>query len=403
MPTDRHRRAPSAALATIVVAAVVLAACSSSGGDDGDAGGTGTDASPTVAATATAGADTEPTGDPAPTAPEADPAEAATEDAHEPSSASDDPPPTTVVDGPPASPLAEYVTGVPGANRFDPAQYQRESRDHEEAIARCMAAEGFEYVPYVRNIQWAVVDGGALAVLAPGGGELPDLPPDEFAAQYGYGLSTREPQEEEPVDVDPNAAIVDAMSVGERVAYYRALLGAEQSLDGQGRPNAEMVGDPDACWEQAATEVWGDRDALVTTDPVLAAFAPLLEQIGAIEDRVAADPRMVAADEAWSACMADAGFPGYTDLNSPQTDVAERARAVMGTAFDPSLADPDELAELQRFEIAIATADNACRAGYGEIYQQVRYDIEVQFVEQHRTELEQYRDALAAQAAEADG
>ena len=168
MPTDRHRRAPSAALATIVVAAVVLAACSSSGGDDGDAGGTGTDASPTVAATATAGADTEPTGDPAPTAPEADPAEAATEDAHEPSSASDDPPPTTVVDGPPASPLAEYVTGVPGANRFDPAQYQRESRDHEEAIARCMAAEGFEYVPYVRNIQWAVVDGGALAVLAPG-------------------------------------------------------------------------------------------------------------------------------------------------------------------------------------------------------------------------------------------
>src|SRR5690606_12082556 len=104
-----------------------------------------------------------------------------------------------------------------------------------------------------------------------------------------------------------------------------------------------------------------------------------------------------------SACMADAGFPGYTDLNSPQTDVAERARAVMGTAFDPSLADPDELAELQRFEIAIATADNACRAGYGEIYQQVRYDIEVQFVEQHRTELEQYRDALAAQAAEADG
>lgn len=404
MPTDRHRRALLAALAVI---AMVIAACSSSGGDDGDAGdtsGNGTDTSTTVSMPP-AGSDPQPSSDTvAPTTPEAEPTGGATEDEEgAPPTPADSAPPTTIVENAPASPLAEYVTGVPGANRFDPAQYQRESRAHEEAIARCMAAEGFEYVPYVRNIQWTVVEGGALAVHAPGGAQIPDLPPDEFAAQYGYGLSTREPQEEELDDVDPNAAIVDAMSVAERVAYYQALLGAEQSLDGQGRPNAEMVGDPDACWEQAATEVWGDRDALVTTDPVLAAFAPLLEQIGAIEERVAADPRMVAADEAWSACMAAAGFPGYTDLNSPQTDVAERAREVMGTAFDPTLADPDELAELQRFEIAIATADHACRAGYGETYRQVRHDVEAQFVEQHRTELEQYRDALAAQAAEADG
>ena len=90
--------------------------------------------------------------------------------------------------------------------------------------------------------------------------------------------------------------------------------------------------------------------------------------------------------------MAAAGFPGYTDLNAPQSDVAERAREVMGTALDPANADPDELAELQSFEIAIATADEACRAGYGETYQQVRLDIETQFVEQHRTELEQYRE-----------
>ena len=234
-------------------------------------------------------------------------------------------------------------------------------------------------------------------------GQVRELSQDEFAAQYGYGLSTREPQDEELDDVDPNSAIVDALSVAERVAYHQALLGVEQSLDAQGRPNAEMVGDPESCWEQAATEVWGDRGAAIDTDPVLAAFSPLLDQIGAIEERIAADPRMVAANEAWSACMSDAGFPGYTDLNAPQTDVAQRAREVMGTAFDPTLADPGELAELQRFEIAIATADDACRDGYGETYQQVRYDIEAQFVEQHRTELEQYRDALASQAAEADG
>lgn len=398
MPIDRTR----AVLAALTVA---LVSCSSAGGDAGEPG---VDTSSTVAGPAPVATDPDPSGEAAsPTSPAVAPTDPETPAApDEPLETAD--PETSAVEDVPTSPLAEYVTGVPGADRFDPAQFQREGRAHEEAIARCMAAEGFEYVPHVLDLQWTVVEGGAtpgpaLAVLHPGGGQPPDLPPDEFAAQYGYGLSTREPQEEELADVDPNAAIVDAMSVAERVAYYQALLGAEQSLDGQGRPNAEMVGDPESCWEQAATEVWGDRDAMVTTDPVLAAFAPLLEQIGAIEDRVAADPRMVAADEAWSACMADAGFPGYTDLNSPQTDVAERAREVMGSAFDPTLADPDELAELQRFEIAIAVADHACRAGYGETYQQVRYDIEAQFVEQHRTELEQYRDAVAAQAAEADG
>lgn len=299
----------------------------------------------------------------------------------------------------PESPLTQYISGGTFGNTdFDPAQAERESRAHEEAIARCMADEGFEYVPYVQAVfQWNVVAGG-VAIVSAGAGTLPDLPPDEFAAQYGYGLSTRDASEVEDTDVDPNAAIVDAMSIPERVAYYQALLGADQSLDDQGRPNAEMPGDPQSCWEQAATEVWGDQSASPASDQVLAAFAPLLDQIAAIEDQIAADPRMVAENTAWSTCMADAGFPGYTDLNAPQSDVAARARDVMGTAMDPANADPDELADLQHFEIAIATADNRCREGYGDTYWQVRHDIETRFVEQHRTELEQYRDALAAEA-----
>lgn len=392
MPSDHPRRA----LLGVIVATV--AACSPSGGESGDPGATGTDAT-TAVATATASAP-EPGGTAPPTAPDEATAGVSTTASGEATNPDPQAPPTSATpEEVPTSPLAEYVTGLPGAARFDPAAFRRESRAHEEAIARCMAAEGFDYVPYVPNIQWSVVDGG-VAVLTPGGGELPDLPPDEFAAQYGYGISTRQPQDVEAADVDPNAAIVDAMSVPERVAYYQALFGAEQSLDSQGRPNAEMVGDPDSCWEQAATEVWGGRGGTVATDPVLAAFAPLLEQIAAIEDRIAADPRMTAATDAWSACMADAGFPGYTDLNAPQSGVAQRAREVMGTALDPAAADPDELAELQRFEIAIATADEACRAGYGEVYRQVRHDLEAQFVEQHRTELEQYRDAVAAAAAD---
>jgi hypothetical protein len=144
--------------------------------------------------------------------------------------------------------------------------------------------------------------------------------------------------------------------------------------------------------------VWGDQATSPDTDPVLAAFAPLLAQITAIDDQVAADPRMVAAKTAWSDCMAGAGFPGYTDLNAPQSEVATRARDVMGEAMDPRNADPQKLADLQRFEISIATADNRCREGYGDTYWQVRYELETRFVEQHRSELEQYRDAVAAEA-----
>lgn len=346
---------------------------------------------------------------PAPTAPAptggstvaADGAASPVTTATAPTTSADDAPASTDavdVDGP-ESPLREYLgAGSAGADTgFDPAAAERETRAHEEAIARCMTAEGFEYVPFVRPFQWTVVEGGA-AVINVGSGELPDLPPDEFAAQYGYGLSTRPPGDTADPDADPNAAIVDAMSVAERVAYYGALLGAGQSLDGEGRPDAEMPGDPASCWERAATEVWGDQRSAPVADPVRDAFASLLEQVAAIADQVAADPRLVAANATWSACMADAGFPGYSDLNAPQSDVAGRARTVMGTSMDQANADPDQLAELQRFEISIATADHACRQGYGDVYQEVRDDLERRFVEQHRTELEQYRDAVAAQA-----
>src|SRR5690606_2303679 len=76
----------------------------------------------------------------APTPPDAGPAGGPARGEDAPPAPDDTAPPTSVVEAPPASPLAEYVTGVPGASRFDPAEFQRESRAHEEAIARCMAA-----------------------------------------------------------------------------------------------------------------------------------------------------------------------------------------------------------------------------------------------------------------------
>lgn len=260
-----------------------------------------------------------------------------------------------------------------------------------------MSDEGFEYVPFVQQVNWATATDDGVEVISVGSSQRPDLPADQFAAQYGYGLSTLTRTDADASDVNPNAAIVDAMSLAERVAYYQALLGADQQLDSGGRPNAEMPGNPDSCYEQASTQVWGDQSA-PAEDPVSVAFASLLQQVDALAAQEMADPRMVVANEAWSICMTGAGFPGYTDLNQPQTDVASRTRTLLGDSLDVAGADQAALADLQRFEISIASADHRCREGYGETFDEVRRDIETRFVEQHRAELEQFRDAVAAAA-----
>ncbi len=376
----------------LLAATVLAAGCSST--PEATTGATtvaSTDVSTDVPTDATTDA-TSSAGSPVSAAPVTDVAGSAVSS----SEASD--PATSAPDAAAAFPLDQYLSGrrTSGAS-FDAAAYERETRLHEEAIARCMSDEGFEYVPYVQPVSWSTTTDDGVAVIGVGTSQRPDLPPDQFAAQYGYGLSTLPPAVGGAADVNPNAAIVDAMSLAERVAYYQSLFGADQQLDSGGRPNAEMPGNPDSCYEQASAEVWGDQ-SVPAEDPVSIAFASLLQQVDALAAQEMADPRMVAANETWSICMAGAGFPGYTDLNQPQSDVASRTRTLLGDSLDVAGADPAALAELQQFEISIASADYRCREGYGETFDEVRRDIETRFVEQHLTELEQYRDAVAAAA-----
>jgi hypothetical protein len=307
------------------------------------------------------------------------------------------------------SPLDEYLG--PGrratAGDFDAEAYEREDRLFEEAKARCMAAEGFTYVPYVRATSFVVAGEGAVELVT---GRVDDrdgeLSEDEYAARYGYGISTADPEPTTGVTApgdpegDPNTAIVDAMSVPERVAYFQALDGVEVSLSDEGRPNAEMPGDPASCWERASDEVWGDDEPV--PDALTTAFASLLEQVAALTDAVPADPRMVDALGRWSGCLAAAGFPGYTDINGPQSDVVSRARDLLGDAMDTTRAAPEDLAALRQFEIGIATADTACRDDYATTFLAVELDVQTRFVADHRAELEQYRDAAIAAAAAGD-
>ena len=132
----------------------------------------------------------------------------------------------------PKGPLDEMFEEMYG--EYDEDQGARDMMRVEEIVAECMAEEGFEYIP-VDQTQFTSFSSDELDV------EWGTL---EFAEQYGYGATTNpwgggEGEEEQPVDeeqpefVDPNQEAVEAMSATEQEAYYAALYGNQEYVEGE--------------------------------------------------------------------------------------------------------------------------------------------------------------------------
>jgi hypothetical protein len=275
-----------------------------------------------------------------------------------------------------------------------------QQRKYQEAIARCMAAQGFDYVPEPGA---SITETGG-----PGGSEImklnspprfPDLPPDQFAARFGYGSSTAPPASSSGPAVDPNDKIVAAMSVAERVAYQHALYGVDTPLTSQGYLTSTINGSPQACTDRASRHQPTDDQVAATehrVQRVQAVYKSLLSRINDLSDQEMADARMVAATHEWSGCMAAAGFPGYTSVDQPRARSLVRARAVMGHDLDPTSVDPARLAKLRRTEIDTAVADNTCQQPWQRTLDGVRRAAEESFVRANLDELRSYRSAMAA-------
>lgn len=289
---------------------------------------------------------------------------------------------TTPGDGttPPASPLAAYINVTD-----DPDQVARERqrfRRYEQAVADCMDAQGFTWEPDDDR------EGEADHEDRP-----QDMPRDEFVATYGYGITTIDDGDEPATGGAPDVARLDAMTVARRTAWYRALLGDDVALDDQGRPPAagkpvaSQPGTDRGCVGRAEEEVFGQDVAEESTQPDR--FAPLIEDIQRLGDRVDADPRVQEAVQRWRACMADHGFGDVTGPDEP----AQRVRQRLADLGDPP--PPDELAALRRHELDVAAADHACSTDLDQVRQRVRTEIERAFVADHREQLEAFRDARA--------
>ncbi|SDU38676.1 hypothetical protein [Jiangella alkaliphila] len=331
-------------------------------------------------------------------------------------------------DGEELSPLEEYMgenSGFAGGGRMTVAlsagdmdeEQRQQMRQVEELVAACMQEAGFEYVP---------VD--------PFGGDTGEdpfaeayaLPPDEFAREYGYGMTTlMDPNKgDEQESTDPNEAIREGLSKTALEEYSRTLWGdtvqmaegggAVSVAPGPGGTGAPVEPEDMGCHGEASAEVFGE-DGGMMKGPDFSEFEGLFEDLEALRERIESDPRIIEATEAWSACMAEAGYSEFDTPTAAEDSVMERMSELYGwedqgsgddtsedgpsvTMGGPDEVDVDEaaLAELQEYEIAVATADYDCEEQeFVDVQQEVAWGFEEDFVEEHRAELERYRDAMA--------
>lgn len=281
----------------------------------------------------------------------------------------------------------ESFLGFDGDQAEMQAQAEAQQGEMEEAIAACMAEEGFEYVPRDTATMFAQVEDDPRQ----------ELSEEEFREQYGYGISTIDPSEmaaPEPEE-DPNQRIQQEMDEAEREAYQLALHGEPPEVDQDADPE-DMAFEPEGCQGEAMEEVQGGQ---------MAVFQELQSEFMELQERIESDPRMVEALQEWQTCMRDAGYD-YTERFEPQNELFERMNELQQSAFegvDPAEMDPeegppepdidpDELEELQEDELAVAAAEGACTEEHlADIEQEVRAEHEGSFIDEHRDVLEEAR------------
>lgn len=315
--------------------------------------------------------------------------------------------------------MADFIPGWgTSAEDFDPAaeqeRFQAEQVQIQESIADCMADEGFEYIPFVPD------EGDFF--FGPFGDE------DDFVETQGFGISTwilndpylngdiSEEEFEDPFANDPNSEIVEGLSEAEREEYYYVLWGDEPDFDFENATEAEMeeffsTWQPTGCQAEAEQDVYAGQ----------AFFAEFGDALDEIFERAEADPRIIAIELEWSACMADAGYT-FSDSNEMYEYFSQRMEEVVTWPepdFSEELEEPDfenmteeemdaffaeqedlwqpqydeaELRALNDEEIATAIANRDCSVDSEDVWQEVMADLERQFLDENSEALEAFLD-----------
>ncbi|GAA1750431.1 hypothetical protein [Agromyces humatus] len=278
------------------------------------------------------------------------------------------------------SPLTKYLEPVNGT--WDEERAVAESKEVEEIVAACMADEGFDYTPVDQSQNMSFED------------DWEERQTEEWVASNGWGMvQTPEEMEAQQEDaeefVDPNQPYLESLSPSEQEAYYATLYGpgpSEEELneDGSYEYNWEEAG----CQGAAQHEVQGDTNYWEDDE-----FADLVAAMTSLWEELPKQPEVAELNEKWSACMADAEYPDFAERAEAQNSIIEQLNAFW-EGENPTEPSADELKALKQQEIDIALADFRCakELDYDNVEFTAQFDLEDQFIVDHKSEL----DALLA-------
>lgn len=285
------------------------------------------------------------------------------------------------------SPLSKYLEVVNGS--WDEEKMAADQKKAEEFKAECMAEEGFEYTP-VDQSQYMTSFGEE---------EMAERETEEWVAANGWGFvqtqAEMDAQQAEAEEItDPNQPYIESLSPTEQEAYYATLYGVppteeEIGEDGTYEYNWETSGCEGAAQHEIQGEnYWEDEE-----------FSDLTEAMSTLWEEQSKHPDVVALDEKWSACMADAEYPDLKSRSDAQTIIMDKQNEFWNgeNAEGPS---EEQLAELKQEEIDLALADFRCgkKLDYQNVQLRAQFDLEEQFIEDHKSEL----DALVAAYAKGE-
>jgi hypothetical protein len=247
------------------------------------------------------------------------------------------------------------------AGREAPDLERRRAQAVADATASCMAAQGLSYP--------------AVAAAAP---TIPDaeLGPLDWAARWGFGVSTSVGAPVAAADRDPAAAWLAALDARKRTTFARALYG-DGSVPG--------------CQAAATDAVYGLRTR---------ALAPIAADLAQVETAIDADRATVAVRSRWQACVAGL----VTELGATATPLARSTLpglllARFAERTDAVRTDPSALAGLQEAERRTAVTMARCEAAFARERARVAERHEAAYVARHGAELARVASIIAAAEA----
>ena len=309
------------------------------------------------------------------------------------------------------SPVGEFLGWDQGAdfdNEAAEAEFAQQEREAQEAIAACMAAEGFEYIP---------VDNSARQRSFEDQFDGLEWGSDEWVAKYGFGVSTQQfsqaqvgpdlvghtwndigPDGEQPID--PNQAYVESLSENERMAYQAALWGGPEDYEEpiwevEGREPTDEELDayfesyvPTGCENVAYEEIYNGGEEQQQFEAFDEAFGDWWVEL---DERMESHPDVIAHRSEIRACVEERGVEYMSEEDAWEYFTAELEAVGLGwETFDPfagvdtsEFTDEDydriyrefetqplpadklvALAEVQTTEINTAVAVNECGGGW---------------------------------------